>query len=59
MKDADDTIIVRSRNFEKQIRNISPYSVRMRENTDEKNSEHGHFPRSASLSGKAILTKFW
>ena len=25
---------------------ISPYSVRMRENNDQKNSEYGHFPRS-------------
>ena len=24
----------------------SPYSVRMRENTDQNNSEYGHFPRS-------------
>ena len=24
----------------------SPYSVRMRENTDQKNSEYGHFSRS-------------
>ena len=59
MKDTDDAIIVRSRNFEKLIRNISPYSVQMRENTDEKNSEYGHFPRSVSPSGKAVLTKFW
>ena len=26
---------------------ISPYSVRMRENTDQNNSEYGHFLRSA------------
>ena len=25
---------------------ISPYSVRMRENNDQKNSEYGHFSRS-------------
>ena len=25
---------------------ISPYSVRMRENTEQKNSEYGHFSRS-------------
>ena len=25
---------------------ISPYSVRMRENNDQKNSEYGHFPSS-------------
>ena len=27
----------------------SPYSVRMRENTDQKNSECGHFSRIATL----------
>ena len=32
-----------------EIRSISPYSVRMRENTDQKNSEYGHFSRSASF----------
>ena len=30
-----------------EIRSISPYSVRMRENTDQKNSEYGHFTCSA------------
>ena len=29
-----------------EIRSISPYSVQMRENTDQKNSEYGHFSRS-------------
>ena len=29
------------------LRSISPYSVRMQENTDQKNSENGHFLRSA------------
>ena len=28
------------------IRSISTYSVRMRENTDQNNSEYGHFSRS-------------
>ena len=27
---------------------ISPYSVRMRENTDQNNSEYGHFSQSGS-----------
>ena len=27
-------------------RSISPYSVRLRENTDQKNSEYGHFSLS-------------
>ena len=29
-----------------KIRSISPYSVRMRENADQNNSEYGHFSRS-------------
>ena len=29
------------------IWSISPYSVQMRENTEHKNSEHGHFSRNA------------
>ena len=29
-----------------EIRSIAPYLVRMRENTDQKNSECGHFSRS-------------
>ena len=34
------------------MRSISPYSVRMRENTDLKNSEYGHFSRSGVLDGR-------
>ena len=34
-----------------RIRSYSgPYSVRMRENTDQKNFEYGHFSRSAHYS---------
>ena len=33
-----------------EIRSISPYSVRMRENTDQNNSEYGQFLRSVTLS---------
>ena len=29
-----------------EIRSISPYSVRIQENTDQNNSEYGHFLRS-------------
>ena len=29
-----------------QIQSISPYSERMRENTDQKNSKYGHFSHS-------------
>ena len=32
-----------------EIWSIFPYSVRMRENTDQKNSEHGHFLRSVEV----------
>ena len=32
-----------------EILNISPYSVRIWENTDRKNSEKGHFSRSVYL----------
>ena len=32
-----------------EIRSIYPYSVGMRQNTDQKNSEHGHFSRSGIL----------
>ena len=32
------------------VYSISPYSVGMRENTDQKNSEYGHFLRSVSDS---------
>ena len=31
-----------------EILRISPYSVRMRENADENNSEYGHFLRSVN-----------
>ena len=33
-----------------EIQSISPYSVRMRANTDQKNSEYGHFSRSVKGS---------
>ena len=32
-----------------EIRIISPYSVQMQENTDQKNSEHEHFLRRGCL----------
>ena len=34
---------------------ISPYSFRMRENTDQKNSEYGHFSRSDYCHYSVIL----
>ena len=36
----------RIRNEYGEILGISPYSVRMRENADQNNSEYGHFLRS-------------
>ena len=33
-----------------EIVRISPYSVEMRENTDQKNSEYGHFSRSVCFN---------
>ena len=37
----------------REVLHISPYSVRMRENTDQDNSEYGHFSRSEMLTGKS------
>ena len=39
-----------------KVRSISPYSVRMRENKDQKNSEYGLFSRSAWV-GVNVCTK--
>ena len=33
----------------KEIQSICPYSVRMRENVDQNNSEYRHFLRSESM----------
>ena len=42
-----------------RIRSYSgPYSVKMRENTDQKNSEYGHFLRSIDKS-KYLITLQW
>ena len=35
-----------------EILRISPYSVRMRENTEQKNSEYGHFLCSELFCGE-------
>ena len=37
-----------------ETRSISPYSVRMRENTDQKNSEYEHFLRSSNTVYKNL-----
>ena len=43
------SVFSRIRTQYEEIRCISPYSVRMRENPDEKNSEYGHFLGSVML----------
>ena len=40
-----------------EILRISAYSVQMRENTDQKNSEYGHFLRSEQLVCKQLTLK--
>ena len=40
-----------------RVRSISLYSVRMRENTDQSNTEYGHFSRSAG-SGMIVMKDF-
>ena len=37
--------------------NIVPYSVQMRENTEQKNSEYGHFLRNEQLVYKQLTLK--
>ena len=41
-------ILVRIFLYSGWIRGISPYSVRMKENADQNNSEYGHFLRSVN-----------
>ena len=38
-----------------EIRSISPYSVRMQENTDQNNFEHGHSLRSVTSQVKNLI----
>ena len=40
------SVFLRIRTVYGEILRISPYSVRMRENTEQKNSKYGHFSRS-------------
>ena len=40
------SVFTRIRTEYRETRSISPYSVRMWENTDQNNSEYGHFSRS-------------
>ena len=39
-----------------EIRSISPYSVRMRDNTDQKNSKYGHFSCSVKHDNTFSVT---
>ena len=41
-----------------EIWSISPYSVKMRENSDQNNSEYGHFLRSDRDSLTLTLSKY-
>ena len=42
------SVFSRIRTEYEETRIISPYSVRIRENTDQNNSEYGHFLRSVN-----------
>ena len=45
-----------------ETRSIFPYSVQMRENTDQNNSEYGHFSRSVNIANFEIYLNnimFW
>ena len=39
----------------REIRSISPYSVRMRENTNQKKSEYGHFPHIVYMFARVLV----
>ena len=41
-----------------EIRSISLYSVRMRENADQNNSKYGHFSRSGLLAGRVLFIAY-
>ena len=41
-----------------EIRDISPYSVRMQENTDQNNSKCGHFLRSDLTFNEPVFGRF-
>ena len=46
------SVFSRIRTEYEQILRISPYSIRIQENGDQKISEYGHFSRSASLKDR-------
>ena len=41
-----------------EVRSISPYSARMRENTDQKNSAYEHFSRSECRMPESLATNW-
>ena len=43
--------------WEREILWIFPYSVQIREKTNQKNSEYGHFSRSVKIEGILIRKK--
>ena len=43
----------------RKIASITPYSVQMRENTDQKNSEYGHFSCSNSIKTISKRLPLW
>ena len=42
--------LITERYGDTEIRSISPYSLQMRENADQNNSEYGHFLRSGNYA---------
>ena len=49
------SVFSRIRTEYREIPSISPYSVQMWENTDQKNSEFTHFPRSEILQSNSRI----
>ena len=52
------SVFSRIRTEYREILRISPYSVRMRENTDQNNSEYGHFLRSVKTVYKCDTLRY-
>ena len=53
------SVFSRIRTEYEEMRNISPYSVRMREDADQNNSEYGLFSCSVLIVSKISLTRFF
>ena len=56
IQNSHDTKQINSRYFHATLPENSPYSVQMRENTDQKNSEYGYFSRSVKKCYGGFLT---